>query len=75
LILSRKSLDFRMDWQGMDPMNKGQKILTGITLVLFALLAFNLVDGMDNGIVIALVVLAVVYTGVMFMLKSPAPKP
>ena len=56
-------------------MNRGQKILTGIFLVLFVLIAMYLLYEISGGPIVALGILAVVYVGVMFMLKTPAPKP
>jgi hypothetical protein len=54
-------------------MNKGQKILTGIALAFVIFIGLNCVDSDGKGPAIAFGVLAVVYTGAMFMLKKPAP--
>jgi hypothetical protein len=57
-------------------MNKGQKSLTGIALVVFVALGvgLNLAHWTHQNELIGLGVLMIVYIGMIFMLKTAPPK-
>jgi hypothetical protein len=56
-------------------MNKGQKALTGIALIVFLAMGLVLANSPTQGELIGFGVMVVVYIGMMFMLKKSASKP